>query len=71
MPEAAHGQGDWQDGWWRRARRVDSPNFGPRPPDTEVDLVVVHSISLPPGTYGGSAVEDLFLNQLDAAAHPY
>lgn len=30
----------------------------------------MHSISLPPGEYGGAAVEQLFLNQLDATAHP-
>jgi N-acetyl-anhydromuramoyl-L-alanine amidase len=52
-------------------RRVDSPNHGPRPPEAVVDLVVVHSISLPPGVYGGDAIERFFCNQLDWAAHPY
>ncbi len=51
--------------------RVPSPNFGPRPPATPVDLVVLHSISLPPGEYGGDAVERLFTNALDWSAHPY
>src|SRR5262249_8688258 len=32
---------------------------------------VVHSISLPPGEYGGDAIERLFTNRLDPAAHPY
>jgi AmpD protein len=36
-----------------------------------VSLVVVHSISLPPGVYGGRAIEDLFCNRLDPEAHPY
>lgn len=36
-----------------------------------IDLVVLHSISLPPGEYGGSAIEELFTNRLDADAHPY
>ena len=36
-----------------------------------VDLVVVHSISLPPGEYGGDAIEQLFTNHLDWDAHPY
>jgi len=36
-----------------------------------VDLIVVHSISLPPGQYGGHAVQDLFMNRLDWDAHPY
>jgi AmpD protein len=36
-----------------------------------IDLVVVHSISLPPGVYGGDAIEQLFTNRLDWDAHPY
>lgn len=36
-----------------------------------VDLVVVHSISLPPGQYGGPHVQALFTNRLDPSAHPY
>jgi N-acetyl-anhydromuramoyl-L-alanine amidase len=35
-----------------------------------IDLAIVHSISLPPGAYGGDAIERLFTNRLDAAAHP-
>lgn len=31
----------------------------------------MHSISLPPGEYGGDAIERLFTNRLDPAAHPY
>jgi len=61
----------WHDGWWRPARACPSPNFGPRPPGTTVSLVVLHSISLPPGEYGGDGVERLFTNQLEFAAHPY
>lgn len=61
----------WHDGWWRGARACPSPNHGPRPPGTEVDLVVLHSISLPPGMYGGNAIEQLFMNRLDWDAHPY
>jgi len=36
-----------------------------------VTLAIVHSISLPPGEYGGDAVERLFTNRLDWDAHPY
>ena len=52
-------------------RIVDSPNFDERPPGTEVTLVLLHSISLPPGEYGGDAIERFFTNRLDPAAHPY
>lgn len=68
---SAPAAGEWDGGWWRRARRVPSPNFGPRPADAVVDLAVVHSISLPPGRYGGDAIERLFTNTLDWAADPY
>jgi len=61
----------WRGGWLRTARRIDSPNFGPRPAGLAIDLVVVHSISLPPGEYGGDAIERLFTNRLDPTAHPY
>ena len=63
--------GRWRRGWWSPARRRSSPNFGPRPGGMAVDLVVLHSISLPPGVYGGNAIEQLFTNRLDTAAHPY
>ena len=61
----------WRGGWLQAARRVDSPNFGPRPEGRAIELVVIHSISLPPGEYGGDAIERLFTNRLDPAAHPY
>ena len=38
-------------------RIVDSPNQDERPAGTEITLLVVHSISLPPGEYGGDAHE--------------
>lgn len=58
-------------GWYRHARRLDSPNHGPRPAQAQVDLVVIHSISLPPGQFGGPHVQQLFTNTLDWDAHPY
>jgi N-acetyl-anhydromuramoyl-L-alanine amidase len=61
----------WDGGWWRAARRIDSPHVGPRPPGAVVDLVVMHSISLPPGHYGGDAIKQLFTGRLDWDAHPY
>lgn len=36
-----------------------------------IDLVVIHSISLPPGEFGGGQVQQLFTNQLEWDAHPY
>lgn len=61
----------WDSGWLQAARHCPSPNFGPRPEGARIDLIVIHSISLPPGVYGGPEVEQLFTNQLDWDAHPY
>lgn len=61
----------WRGGWYRFARQLASPNFGARPPGAQVDLIVVHSISLPPGEYGGDQVQRLFTNTLDWEEHPY
>ncbi len=63
--------GEWAGGWWSAAQRCESPNFGPRPESSAVSLALIHSISLPPGEYGGDAIERLFSNRLDWDAHPY
>jgi N-acetyl-anhydromuramoyl-L-alanine amidase len=52
------------------AKQISSPNHDARPPGARIDLLVIHGISLPPGQFGGSAIEDLFLNRLDCSAHP-
>jgi AmpD protein len=67
--ETAHAL--WHEGWYRYARAQASPNFGARPAPACIDLIVIHSISLPPGEYGGGQVQRLFTNQLDWDAHPY
>jgi AmpD protein len=59
------------DGLIGGCRYVESPNHDERPPGEEATLLVVHSISLPPGEYGGDAIERFFTNRLDPAAHPY
>ena len=61
----------WHEGWLAGARRCESPNFGPRPEGMPIELALVHAISLPPGEYGGNAIEALFTNRLDWAAHSY
>jgi AmpD protein len=53
------------------ARQVPSPNYNDRPEDAQPDLIVIHCISLPPGQYGGSHIEDFFQNQLSPSLHPY
>ena len=61
----------WRAGWYNFAHHTPSPNFGPRPVGVRPDLVVIHSISLPPGVYGGNQVQAFFTNQLQTSEHPY
>lgn len=57
-------------GWHRRARRVPSPNRDARPAGVAPELLLIHHISLPAGRFRGDAIERLFTNRLDPAAHP-
>lgn len=60
-----------ENGWLEQARRVPSPNCGPRPTGCEPELLVIHNISLPPRCYGGDCIERFFTNRLDWDEHPY
>lgn len=48
-----------------------SPNFNERPAGTDISLLVIHNISLPPGQFGTPFVNDFFLNQLDLGVDPW
>lgn len=50
---------------------LPSPHQDERPAGTAIDLLVIHSISLPPGEFGGQAIPDFFMGQLKIADHPY
>lgn len=54
-----------------KARQSPSPNQDDRPGHQGPHLLVLHSISLPPGEFGGEQIEQLFLNQLNWDAHAY
>ena len=62
---------DPETGWLEGVRRVESPNSDERPPDSTLDLIVVHGISLPPGRFGEGWIDRFFLNELPAVADPY
>jgi AmpD protein len=53
------------------ALQIPSPNCSERADPSDISLLVIHNISLPPGQFGGSHINALFCNQLDAEAHPY
>lgn len=57
--------------WLMGARVVPSPNCDARPENTNIDLLVIHGISLPPNEYGGGFIDQLFTNSLVPDAHPY
>ncbi len=59
------------NGWLVPAIKLASPNFGPRPDVSNISLLVVHNISLPPGQFGGAYIESFFLNKLNASEHAY
>jgi AmpD protein len=58
-------------GWIVGVRRVESPNHDERPGATDLDLIVVHGISLPPGEFGNGWIDRFFCNDLPAEAHPF
>jgi len=49
---------------------IASPHFDERPDATDINLLVIHGISLPAGQFGGQFITDLFLGELDCTAHP-
>ncbi|HUW97545.1 MAG TPA: 1,6-anhydro-N-acetylmuramyl-L-alanine amidase AmpD [Acidiferrobacter sp.] len=59
-----------ETGWLNGARHVASPNWDARPPSACVEVLIIHSISLPSGVYGGPDVERLFMNELNVGSPP-
>ena len=53
----------------KEVKFLKSPNFNNRPAEENINLIVIHSISLPPKQYGGSYVEEFFLNNLNISHH--
>lgn len=53
------------------AQFIASPNCDERPIGTDISLLVIHNISLPPNEFGGDGVTELFTNQINPHAHPY
>lgn len=53
------------------ARHLACDNCDERPAGTDITLLVIHNISLPPREFGGDGILRLFANDLDLGAHPY
>ena len=59
-----------ETGWFDGVRVLKSPHFNARP-NNDISMIVVHSISLPPGQFSGHYIDDFFLGKLSADEHPY
>ena len=58
-------------GWLSTATVLASANADSRPDKSDISLLVIHNISLPPGQFGGGHVAELFTSTLDPNTHPY
>ncbi len=57
-------------GYLNKAQQISSPNFDTRPPECDINLLVIHNISLPPNEFGGDGIIELFTNQINPDVHP-
>ncbi|MCV2884922.1 1,6-anhydro-N-acetylmuramyl-L-alanine amidase AmpD [Aestuariibacter sp. AA17] len=60
-----------KDGIINPSRVVFSDHHDERPAASDVSLLVIHNISLPPGQFGGGYIEQFFTGQLNPKAHPF
>ncbi|MFZ6798760.1 1,6-anhydro-N-acetylmuramyl-L-alanine amidase AmpD [Undibacterium sp. Di24W] len=56
-------------GWCLQVQQLVSPNFGKRPEQMAISMLVIHNISLPVGQFGNNYIEELFQNTLNCDAH--
>ena len=72
MTDALNAEALWWDdvdaGWVGGIHRLPSPNQDARGEGSEISLIVMHFISLPPGQFGGGDIQRLFTNRLDPQA---
>lgn len=71
MNQSTTPSNDSQAIWLPGVRRCPSPNCDDRPVDCDVELLVIHGISLPPSQYGGGYIDRLFTNSLAPEEDPY
>ena len=58
------------DGILDSAIYIESPFYNQRPQGTEINLLVIHCISLPEGQFGTEHIQNLFTGKLDCCADP-
>jgi AmpD protein len=62
---------DKHTGLLQGARQCPSPNSNDRPDPSDITLLVIHNISLPPEQFGSDDIDCFFTNCLDTSKHPY
>ncbi len=61
-----------ENGWLQQATKMPTTHWDEREIDQkQINLLVIHNISLPPGKFGGPYISQLFIGTLDPDAHPY
>ncbi len=60
-----------EDHLLKSAKQIQSPNYSERLNEDDINLIVIHSISLPPGKYNNSYIEDFFCNKLSVNENKY
>ena len=60
-----------KEGWLTNAEKHRSPNFDQRPKNSEIKLIVIHNISLPPENFEPESVKKFFKNELDFESHDF
>ena len=60
-----------KEGWLTKAEKHISPNFDQRPKNSEIKLIVIHNISLPPENFEPENVKKFFKNELDFDSHEF
>lgn len=53
------------------AEYYPTTHWDERPDDTEISLLVIHNISLPPNEFGGDYIKYFFTGKLAPTLHPY
>tara|TARA_B100000242_G_scaffold95723_4_gene65495 strand:+ start:1682 stop:2221 length:540 start_codon:yes stop_codon:yes gene_type:complete len=60
-----------EDHLLKSAKQIQSPNYSERLNEDDINLIVIHSISLPPGKYNNSHIEEFFCNKLSVNENKY
>ena len=45
---------------YKPAKQIDCPHYDERPDESDVSVLVIHNISLPPSQFGTSGIRELF-----------